>query len=374
MLGSAVLALLAGPREVAALPPGGLIGQAMPISVSSPLVHRVAVFGEDNRKRLPKRLEPLRNSIGLIYNERTRTVCSAFCVADEVIATASHCVFRTKGEVPPPAERFFFARPGTASGMVRFAGAGSRTSAQHVIAGTIGINTKPPIDAARDWALVRLQGPACRGKALGVLPMSPEEIEAEAQAGRLFQAAFHRDYGRWALSYSDPCFGGRRSEAGGAAPKVNERDFNDPLNLVLHSCDTGGASSGSPLLVETPSGPKAVAINVGTFVQSRVMIEEGVVVKRAPAAPVANTAVSGVAFAGRIEPMRNANVLASPDDLRTLQRLLIAAGDLDGQPNGRFDPAMRTAIERYEARAGLAVLGLPTRDVLDRLIRSAPVR
>ena len=345
-----------------------------PFVSASSLMQRVAVFGVDNRKRLPKRLEALKGSIGLIYNERSRTVCSAFCVADDVIATASHCVFRTKGETPPPPERFVFARPGTTSGIVRFAGAASRASAQHVVAGTVGINTKPPIDAARDWSLVRLQGPVCRGKSVGVLPLTPAEIEAEAEAGRLFQAAFHRDFGRWQLSYSDPCFGGRRSEAGSAAPKVNERDFNDPLNLVLHTCDTGGASSGSPLLVDTPSGPKAVAINVGTFVQSRVMIEEGVVVKRAPASPVANTAVSGIAFAGRIEALHNASVLTAPGEMRTLQNLLAAAGLLEAPASGRFDLATRTAIERYEASNGLVVLGLPTRDVLDRLSRAAPVR
>lgn len=366
--------MLTATREAAAIPPWGLPKIAAAPAPANALVRRVAVFGEDNRKGMPKRLGGLRGSIGVIYNERSRTVCSAFCVADDIIATASHCVFRTKGETPPPTERFYFARPGTASGSVRFAGTPSRTAAQHIVAGAVGINTKPPIDASRDWALVKLQRPACRGKSLPVAPMTPDDIEKEAHAGRLFQAAFHRDFGRWTMAYSQPCFGGRRGEANVAGPVVNERDFNDPLNLVLHTCDTGGASSGSPLLIETPEGPKVVAINVGTFVQSRVMIEEGVVVKRAPPSPVANTAVTSVAFAARIEALRLAAVLTSASDLRTLQQMLIAAGVLDGAPTGRFNTDTRTAIGQYEAASGLPVLGLPTRALLERLARDAAMR
>lgn len=341
---------------------------AQPVAAAQPL-HRIAVFGEDNRKSLPKRLDNLRSSIGLIYNERSRTVCSAFCVAEDVIATASHCVFRTKGEAPPPPERFFFARPGTRHASVRFAGAASRSAAQQILAGAVGISTKPPIEAARDWALIKLSGPACRGQALTVKPVTPDDIEGEAKAGRLFQVAFHRDYGRWSLTYSDPCFGGRRGDADGAAPSVTERDFTDPLNLVLHTCDTGGASSGSPLLIETPAGPQVVGINVGTFVQSRVMLEQGVVVKRSPAAPVANTAVSAVAFAAKVEALRQASILTSAADLRTLQQHLQSAQLLGGPINGRFETRLRTAIELYETRARLPVLGLPTRALLDALTR-----
>jgi protease YdgD len=112
-----------------------------------------------------------------------------------------------------------------------------------------------------------------------------------------------------------------------------------------------------------------VAINVGTFVQSRVMIEEGVMVKKAPASPVANTAVSAVAFAGRIEPLRAVSVLGAPAELRALQQLLTEAGLFPGPASGRFDAALRAAIESYESRNGRPVLGLPTRQVLEALMR-----
>ena len=366
-----------GGGDASALPPAGLRASAptpAPIADEAGVVHRIAVFGVDNRAKLPKRLEALRGSIGIIYNERSRTICSAFCIADDVIATASHCVFRTKGEKPPPTERFYFARPGTRLASVRFEGAASRRAAHYILAGAAGISTKPPIEAARDWALIMLQGPACRGKVLEVKPLTPDEIEGEAKAGRLYQAAFHRDYGRWTMAYSQPCFGGRRGDPDVPPPTVTARDFADHANLVLHSCDTGGASSGSPLLIETAAGPHVVAINVGTFVQSRVLIEGGEVVKRAPAAPVANTAVSAIAFAGKVEALRAASVLRSAGDLRKLQQRLQSAQVFDGPVNGRYDVRLRLAIESYEVREGLPVLGLPTRTLLDALERGTGAR
>lgn len=371
-LGLAILALaVIGQGGRAAAHPATPLSARAPAAgeASEAPIHKVAVFGADQRTRLPQPLQMLRRSIGLIYNERSRTVCTAFCVADDVIATASHCVFRTKGETSPPPERFLFARPGTKLPSVRFAGAQNRAAAQQIVAGTVGISTKPPIEAARDWALVKLQGPACKGHALAIEPLTPEEIAREAAADRVFQAAFHRDFGSWAMAYSGACEAGRSVEGSGDTPP--DKDFVDALNLVLHTCDTGGASSGSPLLIETSGAPKVVAINVGTFVRSRVALHEGVVVKRAPAAPVANTAVAAAAFAHRLDSFRQATVLTSPSDIRDLQRRLAGFNLLAGKPAGRFDERTRSAIQLYEAQAGLPLMGLPTRELLQRL-RAVP--
>ena len=309
----------------------------------------------------------------MIYNERSHTVCSAFCVADDLIATASHCVFRTKGETAAAAGavRVLTARePGIPS---RFAGSANRGSAQQIVAGSTGISTKPPIEAARDWALIKLQGPACRGQALPVAALTPDEVEKEAVAGRLYQAAFHRDFGRWSMAYSQPCFAGRQIE-GQSAAQLNERDFTDALNLVLHTCDTGGASSGSPLLVETINGPQVVAINVGTFVQSRVMLEQGIVVRRLPASPVANTAVSAIAFAGKLEAFavgQRTDVGGRPAHAAAASGGGWAACRAGQRPvrceAARGDRAVRDA-------AGLPALGLPTRALLEKLGRQVSGR
>ncbi len=53
----------------------------------------VAVFGKDQRKRLPRRYKKLDRQIGLLHNPRTNTLCTAFCVGPDMIATASHCLY-----------------------------------------------------------------------------------------------------------------------------------------------------------------------------------------------------------------------------------------------------------------------------------------
>src|SRR5262245_33771997 len=68
----------------------GSPGLVPPPSAAAPVTTPAAVFGKDDRVGLPPRYSSLRNSIGLLFNVQARTVCSAFCVADNVIATAAH--------------------------------------------------------------------------------------------------------------------------------------------------------------------------------------------------------------------------------------------------------------------------------------------
>lgn len=258
-----------------------------------------AVFGTDDRVAVPVRHRSLNKSIGLFYNTKARTVCSAFCVADNVVATASHCIFKTAGEAPLDPADFRFSYPHMpASRQARVAGAETGTASHHVIAGNMRLNIKPPIDASQDWALVRLDRPVCRGALLPVVPMSGADVAARARMGQVFQVAFHRDRLPWRLLYAAGC---RVEPTFDRVERSQiERDFRNPSNLLLHRCGTGGASSGSPLLAETRDGPVVVGINVGTYVQSRVMLQDGAVTYRSQPEPIANTAVNATAFAADI--------------------------------------------------------------------------
>ena len=60
------------------------------------LARPVAVFGSDDRVVLGDKIAGLGEKIGLLYDRQSRSVCTAFCVSDRVIATAGHCVFRTR--------------------------------------------------------------------------------------------------------------------------------------------------------------------------------------------------------------------------------------------------------------------------------------
>ena len=145
------------------------------------------------------------------------------------------------------------------------------------------------------------------------------------------------------------------------------QDFADPELLILHTCDTGGASSGSPLLLDTDDGPEVIGINVGTYVQSKVLMQEGKVMKRLKADAVANTGVSSAAFAANLEAFREAPLLTSPAQVRELQTLLQGRGLFSAKPDGTYGAELREAVESYEKVEGLQVTGLATLTILKRL-------
>ena len=96
-------------------------------------------------------------------------MCTAFCVAKDVIATASHCLHGTASDQDARLGDFIFARNfDAARDFTRIAGHDNGTAALNVIACAAKLSVRPPIDAARDWALVRLSRPAC---SKGVLPL-----------------------------------------------------------------------------------------------------------------------------------------------------------------------------------------------------------
>lgn len=324
-----------------------------------------AVFGTDDRIVVPPRYGQLSDQIGLFFSNQSRTVCTAFCVAENIIATAAHCLAQVGGK-PARLGDFMFARGyDRLREFARIEGHESGSTAQNVSHGDFRHRVRPPIDAANDWALVRLDRPACPAKGLAVTPLTTTEIINEAKGGRIFQLSYHRDWTQWRLAYSKPCAAARDFKSVGwmsIAP-----DFINADQMVLHQCDTGGASSGSPMLIERPSGISVVGINVGTYVQSKIMTEKGQVTLREKAETVANTAVNASVFAGQIEAMRSASILATGKPLRDLQERLTAHNFYQSRIDGTYGPMLKAAIEGYERQSRLPVTGLATTDLLKRL-------
>ena len=240
--------------------------QPMPRYPTASVAMPVAVFGSDERVPVPAKYKALQDKVGLFYNLRRRTVCSAFCVGSDIIMTAGHCLLGTGSDRPGRVADFWLARNfGALREQTHVAGYDNGTAPQNVMLGTSHLSVLPPIEATRDWALVRLARPACAKGWLTVRPLTIEEVLAESAANRMFQIAYHRDFTPWRPAYSRPCSAGR--DYGPMGWKQIERDFANPEALILHTCDTGGASSGSPLLVDTPEGPQVIGINVGTYEQ-----------------------------------------------------------------------------------------------------------
>jgi V8-like Glu-specific endopeptidase len=326
-----------------------------------------AVFGSDDRVEVPARLDAAGRSVGMLFNNEARTVCTAFCVGDNTIATAAHCLFKTAGETPPKVADFWFGRLNGSNSreFARIAGVTTASTPQHVMAGSTQLSIRPPIDATRDWALVRLSRPLCKGAALPIKSLSADDVVRAADDKRLFQVAYHRDFANWRLAYSKNCDAARQFP--GASRETIAKDFTDVEQLILHRCDTGGASSGSPLLIETADGPAVIGINVGTYVQSRVMMRDGEVLHRFKSETVANTGVNATAFKDRIGEFEQAQILSNGQGIRLLQDHLHALQLYDGALDGAYGPQLRTAISNYEQLSRLPVTGLATTSLVRRL-------
>lgn len=329
----------------------------------------IAIFGKDDRAAVPNHLQWVAERVGLLFNNQSRTVCTAFCVADNLIATAAHCLARSQSGGTANYKDFNFARNYEKTKTpVRIEGAATGSAAQHILSGDFRLKTRPPIDAANDWALIRVPKNTCPAQSLEVKALGHQELAAESKAGRIFQISYHRDFALWRPAFGRACPVARDYEA--AKWSTIAPDFIAAEQMILHTCDTGGASSGSPLLLDTKEGPVVVGINVGTYVQSKIVTAKG----PGPAAParqqsetIANTAVNAAQFVHQIPALRSAQILPSGHALREVQDRLRGQNLFAGRSDGVYGPALKTAIEAYEQARRLPVTGIPTRALALRL-------
>lgn len=356
------------PAASAAAPPGHLAS----LPASSSLIQPVAVFGKDERRSLKRSEQRFEGQIGLLFNNAARTVCTAFCVAPRLIATAGHCIFRPGSTVATPdlSGFWFTTDPDGRKSYSRIAGSRDGTALQNIMVDTTHITVRPPIDATGDWAVIKLARPICEGDALPVASLTSVQIETQSKAGKIFHVAFHRDFKEWELARSGPCE--VRREIEGLTHEAIARDFEHPDGLILHRCDTGEASSGSPLLLETETGPAVVGINVGSYVQSKVLMQNGKVTQRFAPDTIANTAVNASHLKPLIDAVREARIATSREDILDVQRRLRAAGIYAGALDGRFGELTRVAIRAYQKANGLPETGLPTYDLVQHLAGSPP--
>lgn len=274
-----------GARAIKRLIAFALIVGAGAAGKSTPLA--AAVFGRDDRSPLTSAHSELAQKIGALTSSKSGAICSAFCLAPDVIATAAHCVFGpTASDRPALADlKFQLTYPGApaASGVADAAIAGQT---EIVIAGSRRLSISPPISAARDWAVVRLAAPVCKA---GGLPLA--EAPDAAQAADIFHVAVHRDRADAPLLMSRDCALPAANDPPPRLARNLARDFSSWRDIRLHGCDTGGGSSGSPLLIERDGEAIVVALNVGTYVAARNVVSaaDGAA---SPRAPIANTAIS----------------------------------------------------------------------------------
>jgi peptidoglycan hydrolase-like protein with peptidoglycan-binding domain len=117
-----------------------------------------------------------------------------------------------------------------------------------------------------------------------------------------------------------------------------------------------------------------VAINVGTYVQTRMLLDRGKVVRRYKSDSIANTAVSVTAFIPAMDVFSRARILERPDKIRALQAGLKSQGLYGGQIDGTFGPETRQAIQAFVGNPASEAAGLPTADLLATVTSLKPNR
>ncbi|MCZ7595277.1 MAG: peptidoglycan-binding protein [Hyphomicrobium sp.] len=294
----------------------------------------------------------------------------SFCVAADAVVTAAHCLYRTSGEQPLRLSDLSFKLHGTLQA-VKIAGTETGAAEANVHSGSTRLNVHPPIDATRDWAVVRLAQPACKAGAFKMSRKPVAEVIKLAGNGRVFNIAYHRDLPKWQPMLDTGCTVKRDFDD--ADWHTIRRDFSNPDQLLLHTCDTGAASSGSPLLVDGPEGPEVVGINVGTYVQSKVIMLNGEVLHRFKSDDVANTGVNALAFAPALDAFLAADTLTDRRDIVRLQDALAARGLYAGPRDGRFGPVLKAAIEGFERASHMPLSGLATHALLQALTGESQV-
>lgn len=328
--------------------------------------HAIAVFGKDDRRELPDDLQSLEGRIGILVDDTTQTVCTASCIGPDLILSAAHCVFHRGERSAPKLSSLWFSPSGSdPSRLARIKGGSDKLALQNVMTGTTQPRVRPPIDASSDWAVLRLAAPICAKGSLAIRPLAMPEIEKQAKGGAIFQVAYHRDLGDMKLTLTPRCEVHRRFD--GLTGSQIRKDFSEPAQLLLHRCDTGEGSSGSPLLLAGEGGPEIIGLNAGVYLQSRVLLRGGRVEKSFKPKSVANTGVSAERFAALIEAFRAARPVATEDDLVRVQERLKALGFYAGTIDGLLGERMRAAIKAYQRSLGEAETGVPSLDLIERL-------
>ena len=126
-----------------------------------------------------------------------------------MIATASHCLYGHRKRNRLYLSSFLFKlKTGKKNARIysKLAGNRTRQSRRYIVTGTSKLSRKPPIGAARDWAVVRLERPVCNKGWFNSIDLDHHKLETAARNKKLFQVAYHMDYGKnWQIAYSRSC-------------------------------------------------------------------------------------------------------------------------------------------------------------------------
>lgn len=342
-----------------------------------------AVFGRDDRKPVSTVASvPGSAGVGRLSSSTSGRFCTAFCVADDIIATAGHCLVGTDaGDAPNLEDLAFSLVPDSttqhtgistpAPVQSGLAGRAGRTAALNIISGLRQLRTRAPMNAAGDWAIAKLEAPICKGRVLELAteqqaaPSTNSSSDIRGVAPAAF-TAWHADTKQSALHIETDCAPLTSLKA--PVRRAMARDFTSRKDLLIHGCDTGPGASGAPLLATVNGRPIVAAINTGTYTLVGTEPSEAGHGNASTDTAIANTAVSVDPLRAAIADLRQRKILVSHDGLVRLKHMLNTLGYVAGAANGPtvtpVSDSMFAAIVRFERDRGRR----PTGSIDDALL------
>jgi hypothetical protein len=321
------------------------------ISGSDGIILPVAVFGRDDRTALPERLAGVASRMGVLFNNPARTVCSAFCVAPAVIATAAHCVCRdlAAGRAPPgcrlllrprlrPRTRLFAVSRDFAVG----------STAQHIYTGEFRPQCAP---ADRRGARLGTRAPRASRLPAGWTAGSPCDERRYSRNGQC-RSPLQRFLSPRSAELDGRPTPGPAMPRAISAPARGRRSRRTSRAQTRSSCTR--ATRAAPLRAR-PSSPRRPTDRSSSRSTSAPMCSRASSPSKAsrPRATqtetIANTAVNARVFADQIAAFETAaSILRAGNPIRQLQEHLAAFGYYGGRADGDYGPVLKAAIVAYE--------------------------
>ncbi len=230
----------------------------------------------------------LAGKIGFLRTKNGAPRCTAFCLSTTLIATAGHCLRGGADKTHRHQSDLIFERVLDHQSAAQISHTTQSSALAGLVSGGIAVSFSKPIEADRDWALLRLQKPVCPKGGLKMASDAATPPRASNSPDLMTPRIIFTKHDIATLG-TQPC---QRTNirSSSAAEKVNV-DFSAPNLLIFHDCDAGPISSGSPLLRKTEAGFEVVAMHVGSYVRSRVLEYDRAIIQRVASKPVANIAV-----------------------------------------------------------------------------------
>ncbi len=358
------------------------IAVKIPIKSSKTDVTKIAVLGKDDRTNLPEKFHALGAGIGVIGQPGKRGWrCTAFCVAPNIVATNAHCIVRnpTVGKRLNLAKTMFVLPAFTKSPLNhKYKPRISYPEYVHQKMPGLSIYSGNYAEARnlnsqkQDWAFTKLIHSICKGRTLEFGKTKLKEIQKAANKNNVFMIGYHGDKDMSERLYSNKCRIRSRNNKTFFMKKQRRKMTREAV-LLPHTCDAFKGSSGSPIILKKGPEYKVVGINLGSLKYEHFHIKRnrytGKIIsrKKLKTGKETNIAIQPKIFLKGLERFQKETLLTNIDQFKLVQAKLKLLNLYRGKIDGQFGKQTKRAIYAFEKKMNLSPIGLPTKELLDKL-------